>query len=381
MKGYVYCMSNASLPSVYKIGRTWNIAEREKNLSGTSIPFDYKCEFYIYIDDPRAVEAKIHNILDSFRINQKREFFRLSLKDISDVFNTIHPVSIYEHNNKTDIQMKYDDKVNTSCKRCGYSTIYINNLKAHLRRKIPCDTTYNQITREDLLDNLAVKRETSHQCSICGKQYSSRQGLYLHKRNNENCKSTHVSRQLETMQEELATLRKMVRESSSNNTIINNITINMCSFGHENIKHIENDKDYMTQCFLNRDIMGLIENIHFDIEHPDNLNVRIKSTKKELMETYVDGRWIVSDQEETLDELLNKGYRILNFFSYRNKDHIVQECENGAEEYHEMVEWLEELYSNSKLRKPLKRKLLILFMNNKALFLEKKIDEDVVESN
>jgi hypothetical protein len=120
----------------------------------------------------------------------------------------------------------------------------------------------------------------------------------------------------------------------------------------------------------------LIENIHCDKQHPENQNVRIRSTKKELMETFVDGRWIVSDQEETLDELLNKGYRILNFFSYRNKDHIINGCDDGEDEYHEMRDWLDELYSNTKLRKPLKRKLLILFMNNKALFLEKGIDEE-----
>jgi hypothetical protein len=66
----------------------------------------------------------------------------------------------------------------------------------------------------------------------------------------------------------------------------------------------------------------------------------------------------------------------MNFFSYRNKDHIINECEDGEDEYHGMREWLEDLYSNTKLRKPLKRKLLILFMNNKALFLEKGIEEE-----
>jgi len=197
-----------------------------------------------------------------------------------------------------------------------------------------------------------------------------------------------LSQQMQKMQGEIRSLCLQISASNNiitititNNSIhtnnLNNITINIRSFGHENISHIENDKEYMTQCFLNKDVMGLLKDIHLDKAHPENFNVRIRSTKQELMETFEDGRWIVSDQEETLDELVNKGYRILNFYSYRNKDHIVDECENGDEEYYETRDWLEELYSNIKVRKPLKRKLLILFMNNKTLFLEKNVEDEV----
>lgn len=48
----------------------------------------------------------------------------------------------------------------------------------------------------------------------------------------------------------------------------------------------------------------------------------------------------------------------------------MEECDD-LEEYHAMRDWLEEQCNDNKLRKPLKRKLLILFMNNKTLFLEK----------
>jgi hypothetical protein len=156
-----------------------------------------------------------------------------------------------------------------------------------------------------------------------------------------------------------------------NNIQNNNVTINMRSFGYENIGHIENDLEYMTRCFINKDVMGLLENIHCDKHHPENHNVRIKSTKKALMETFVDGRWLISDQDETLDELLNKGYRIFNMFSYRNRRHLINECDEGETEYYDLRNWLEDLYNNSRVRKPFKNKLLILFMNNKTFFLEK----------
>jgi hypothetical protein len=211
----------------------------------------------------------------------------------------------------------------------------------------------------------------------------SRSGLYSHTKHkvcNKNQVDNTLQEKLEKLEKEMEQLRKENRvnivnniQNNSSTTYNTNNTLNlqMKDFGFENISHIENDKDYMTKCFLEKDIAGLIKSIHCDEEHPENHNVRIKSLKKEFMETFVDGRWIVTDQEETLDELLNKGYRVLNLFSYRNKQHLINECEDGQDEYNELRDWLENLYHDNKIRKPLKRKLLILFVNNKTLILEK----------
>lgn len=37
---------------------------------------------------------------------------------------------------------------------------------------------------------------------------------------------------------------------------------------------------------MNKDILSLIENIHCDKKHPENHNIRIRSLKKNLMETF-----------------------------------------------------------------------------------------------
>lgn len=92
----------------------------------------------------------------------------------------------------------------------------------------------------------------------------------------------------------------------------------------------------------------------------------LKSTKMELMETFVDGKWIITDCEETLTELIQKGYRILRFYSHKNKRQLIED-----DEYGDIMEWLESIYDDHKVQKPLKRQLLILFMNNKAFALGK----------
>ena len=117
-------------------------------------------------------------------------------------------------------------------------------------------------------------------------------------------------------------------------------------------------------------IVPLIENIHFDKEHPENHNVKIKSIKQELMETFVDGKWIITDTDDTLNELINKGYRVLNYHSRKNKNDII-DTEMNEDEYDDVLSWLEKIYEDKKTRKPIKKQLLLLFLNNKTMLLGK----------
>ena len=266
------------------------------------------------------------------------------------------------------------------CPRCNYNTNRKDYYIKHLNRKHICPPINQDISIE-ILRNTFDKKNVKFICLSCNKSFEHATSLSRHKKNcSKNVdKSIIANLKIELRNEIIAELNKDKEKSINNNCNITNnnvqhnntITIQLKSFGFENIKHLESDKDYMTKCLLNKDVIKLLENIHCDVEYPENTNVKIKSTKRELMETFIDGHWMISDQEETLDELINKGYRILNFFRHRNKDHILKECEDGEGEYNEMIDWLEDLYSNTKTRKPLKRKMLILFMNNKTYFLNK----------
>jgi hypothetical protein len=275
-----------------------------------------------------------------------------------------------------------------TCKLCGYETDKKHCLVNHLKRKVPCislDISSDFPSREELIKELEKKyNDITFDCKWCNKKFNHKNNMYVHQKNckNNNNEVDDLKNAVKILTAELSEMKAMKTSNMTNNGTINNniqnnnVTINLRSFGFENISHLENDMEYMTQCFMNKDVMRLLENIHCDKKHPENQNVRVKSTKRELMETYEDGRWLVSDQDDTLDELLNKGYRILNMFSHRNRRHLINECEDGESEYHELKGWLEDLYSDSRVRKPLKKRLLILFLNNKTVFLEK--DENVV---
>lgn len=53
----------------------------------------------------------------------------------------------------------------------------------------------------------------------------------------------------------------------------------------------------------------------------------------------------------------------------KNKHDIIHEYQH--EDYEDFGEWLESIYDDQKIRKPMKKQLLLLFLNNKTLLLSK----------
>lgn len=90
--GFVYIISNVGSfgEGVYKIGMTRRLDpdERIKELSGASVPFGFDIHAMIFSDDAPKLEAALHNAFDDKKVNivnQRKEFFRVSLQEIEDV--------------------------------------------------------------------------------------------------------------------------------------------------------------------------------------------------------------------------------------------------------------------------------------------------------
>lgn len=82
--GWVYVLSNAAMPGIYKVGMTTSTPEiRAREVShGTGVPLPYVVELAYFSESPRSDEASIHEYLDDFRINSNREFFKCDLEEI-----------------------------------------------------------------------------------------------------------------------------------------------------------------------------------------------------------------------------------------------------------------------------------------------------------
>ena len=90
--GYVYVISNIGAfgDNIYKIGMTrrLNPQDRVDELGDASVPFNFDVHAMIFSDDAPALEAALHRAFEDRKlnmVNQRREFFNVTLDEIKDV--------------------------------------------------------------------------------------------------------------------------------------------------------------------------------------------------------------------------------------------------------------------------------------------------------
>lgn len=86
MRGYVYIVSNPSIPGLLKIGYTMDAPEqRVRQLGTTGVPLPFVLEACFLIAEPERLERALHAELAAYRPTKNREFFQLSLAQVLEV--------------------------------------------------------------------------------------------------------------------------------------------------------------------------------------------------------------------------------------------------------------------------------------------------------
>lgn len=94
--GWLYITTTTSMPGIMKIGCTkqLNPLNRLAQLSSASVPFPFECRGLVFSEDVFDLEAKMHNRLDSKRVNKDnklKEFFfgepEEAIKILTDEFH------------------------------------------------------------------------------------------------------------------------------------------------------------------------------------------------------------------------------------------------------------------------------------------------------
>ncbi len=95
-RGHVYVISNVGSfgDDVFKIGLTRRLEplDRVRELGDASVPFDFDVHAMIYNDDAPKLEAMLHQVFGDFQVNKvnpRREFFRVGIRDIREVLDKI----------------------------------------------------------------------------------------------------------------------------------------------------------------------------------------------------------------------------------------------------------------------------------------------------
>lgn len=99
--GYVYVISNIGAfgENVYKIGMTRRLdpQERVDELGDASVPFDFDVHAMIFSDNAPALEAALHKAFEDRKlnmVNQRREFFNVTLDEIKEVVRSHYDKSV-----------------------------------------------------------------------------------------------------------------------------------------------------------------------------------------------------------------------------------------------------------------------------------------------
>lgn len=95
--GHIYIVSNIGSfgDDIYKIGMTRRLEpmDRIKELGGAAVPFDFDVHAMVYTEDAPTLESTLHarfNDRRVNRVNERKEFFRVSLEEIADAVKECH---------------------------------------------------------------------------------------------------------------------------------------------------------------------------------------------------------------------------------------------------------------------------------------------------
>jgi len=89
MSNIVYVLTNPSIPDMVKIGMTTDLTTRMRSLYNSSVPVPFECYFACTVDDMSFVEKQLHDGFDDFRVNPKREFFRIDPERIASILKMV----------------------------------------------------------------------------------------------------------------------------------------------------------------------------------------------------------------------------------------------------------------------------------------------------
>ena len=244
------------------------------------------------------------------------------------------------------------------CYRCGYSVKNRTHFFKHLNRKNSCKPVQANISiikvRQlyDCATDVVTPNESAvtpnesavtpnesavtpndsknlYKCKYCDKCVSKNSNLHRHYK---RCKKLKEINELELIKEENEILkmkyevikkekkkmRKEIEKILVSNCTINNYntnsnnTIIINNFGNEKIDYLS--KKYLSS-LLKRPYTGipqLLKDIHFNDDHPENKNIRIRNKKLKYGEVVNNNKWEIKNKKEIINDMVDNSYSILD---------------------------------------------------------------------
>jgi len=214
-----------------------------------------------------------------------------------------------------------------NCIECNYSSNIKCNWERHLKSKKhfkniekPLSTMVKtqKDPKKTQKDPKKTQKDPIFLCDFCNSKFSS----YAHKRRHEihRCKenTTIMSNKIKTLEKEKKKLEKEIGKLIDKVGTVNNTTNNtqniivVNNYGKENTDYLTIEK---IKKLLDRpydSVQELIKMLHFDVNHPENHNVKITNKKEPYALVWNDPIWELRKKKSVVKDLVDKGYMMID---------------------------------------------------------------------
>ena len=310
LEGYIYCIYNTAFKiygdNVYKLGRTINLKNR---MNSYTTSFVEPCKYELTskkLNDSVKAEKLLFNKLSECRVNSSREFFNCNLDTLTKIFTEIEdqvgcvgekvvvktvvnkvivikPAKKKKINNiDKPIRKKDNIKSNHSCTLCNknyssYQSLWIHNKKFHK-------------LNEPIIENEKNKLQKKFTCNFCNRMFTRKNNMVVHIK--ETCKMAYKDKQEKTeLKNKLLELKKIVTKikSKTNFSKDNIVELNIPLFEKPNNTSDNNVKSDYSCLLCNKDYSSYqslwIHNKKYHKTKDNNTNIqsenkKVKSKKK-----------------------------------------------------------------------------------------------------
>lgn len=221
------------------------------------------------------------------------------------------------------------------CNYCNYSTSVKGNYKRHLdtdkhyKNKHVCNQKTIMSQNEPKMSQCEPKMSQCEPvigqpidiaCKYCGKVFKTQPNKRRHELHRCRHKDAIEERKTLNYEKEIKELKKnhmktiemLLSKVGTTNIITTNNSININSYGKEDLSHItETFKTNMLNAPYSM-IPKMIEHVHFNENKPENQNIQLPNKKENKIKIFSNNRWIYKKKDDIINDLIDGKYFIMD---------------------------------------------------------------------
>ena len=280
-----------------------------------------------------------------------------------------------------------------SCELCKFFTKLKTDYKRHLKTKKHLSNLERNTLKSQKEPKRAAKEPQKSQkepkraakepalflntiyyfCIYCNEKFSTfanKRRHEIHRCSENNNKSNEIGinekiKNIEKKHEQekkqlYKNIKKLIEKTGNVTNIQNTQNIKLNNYGNEDLSHItDNLKTNLLKLPYGM-IPKMIEEVHFSDDKPENKNIELTNSRDNKLKVFTGDKWIYKNKEETINDLLDGKYFILD----SHYENICDDFNNVSQSRYETFRsFFDE--KDKKMYEQLKKECELVLLNNR----------------